>query len=162
MAPPAGSQATRLPAPLMTLSAIPALPAGLMHGQSVTTVLVVYLVMAAFSHACSSSGGFSLNAFCTNLSWHLMIAPASWPLFPAAFCSHFDLALSSVRLPPSSPPGHGMAPAVPYPIATASAAVNTAFVRMSLALLEKVAVPKSPLRPVSHTVRAPVNENSTR
>src|SRR5262245_40359970 len=113
IAPPAESQLTRLPAPLITPSAIAALFAGTTQGQSVVIVLVVYLVMAAFSQACSSIGGFNLNAFCTILSWHLMIAPASLPRLPAAFCSHFDPALSRVRYPPSSPPGHKMAPALP-------------------------------------------------
>src|SRR5262249_47880030 len=93
---PAGSQLTRLPDPLIADSAIAALPPAFTHGQSVVIVFVLYLLMAAFSQACSSSGGFAATAFCTILSWHLMIAPASLPRFPPAFCSHLDAALSRV------------------------------------------------------------------
>src|SRR5215467_12300119 len=84
----------------------------LTHGQSVVTVFVVYFKMAAFSHACSSIGGFALNALATNFPWHFRIAPHNLPIFLAALASHFPAFLSKVKYPPSSPPGHTMAPAV--------------------------------------------------
>src|SRR5262249_30637145 len=58
---PAGSQYVRPVFALITGSAMAITPPGVKHGQSAFGLLVVNLVSAAFSQACSSSAGFNLN-----------------------------------------------------------------------------------------------------
>src|SRR5262245_60937721 len=109
---PAGSQYVRPVFALMTGSAMAITPPGVKHGQSAFGLLVVNLVSAAFSQACSSIGGFNLNALSTSLVWHLRMAATSLPTFLLAMTSHLTLTLS-VEVSPVSSPGHGVAPTVP-------------------------------------------------
>src|SRR5215475_8668189 len=81
--------------------------------------------MAACSHAYSSTGGFPATALATKFPWHWRIARCNLPIFLAAFASHFAASLSEVKNPPSSPPGHTMAPAVEQQIVMPSATPNT-------------------------------------